>query len=115
MLNYSQIGKQVKIARINVGITQECLAEQLGVSSVHVSNIERGATKVGLSVLVDISKILRVSLDVLVCNEIGTPYQRAILDNNVSDLLNDCTPKELLVIRDVIECTKKSLHRVYSE
>lgn len=42
MLDYKQIGKQIKIARINAGITQEYLSEKVGVSSVHISNIERG-------------------------------------------------------------------------
>lgn len=115
MLDYIQIGKQVKIARIKAGITQECLADKLGISSVHLSNIERGNTKVSLSVMVGISKALCVSLDVLLCNEIGTPYQSLILQSNIADILSDCTPKELLVIYDMIEGTKKSLRRVYTD
>lgn len=115
MLDYEQIGKQVKIARINAKITQECLAEQIGVTAVHISNIERGATKVGLSVLVAISKALQVSLDVLVSSEVGTPNQRTILNNDIFDLLDGCTPREMLVIKELIESTKKSLRRVYSE
>ena len=113
VLDYKQIGKQIKIARITVGVTQEYLAEKLSISSVHMSNIERGTTKVGLAVIVGISKVLGVSLDVLLCNEVGTPCQRTILYNNIAKLLDNCSAKELLVISDVMESIITALHRVY--
>lgn len=115
VLDYKQIGKQIKIARITVGVTQEYLAEKLSISSVHMSNIERGTTKVGLAVIVGVSKILGVSLDVLLCNEVGTPCQRTILNNNIAKLLDNCSARELLVISDIIESTIAALHRVYAD
>ncbi len=115
VLDYKQIGKQIKIARITVGVTQEYLAEKLGISSVHMSNIERGTTKVGLSVIVGISKALGVSLDVLLCNEVGMPCQRAILNNNIAKLLDNCSAKELLIVSDIVESTITALHRVYAD
>ena len=115
ILDYKQIGKQIKIARITVGVTQEYLAEKLSISSVHMSNIERGTTKVGLAVIVGISKILGVSLDVLLCNEVGTPCQRTILNNNIAKLLDNCSARELLVITDIVESTITALHRVYAD
>ena len=115
ILDYKQIGKQIKIARITVGVTQEYLAEKLSISSVHMSNIERGTTKVGLAVIVGISKILGVSLDVLLCNEVGTPCQRTILNNNIAKLLDNCSARELLVISDIVESTITELHRVYAD
>lgn len=115
ILDYKQIGKQIKIARITVGVTQEYLAEKLSISSVHMSNIERGTTKVGLAVIVGISKILGVSLDVLLCNEVGTPCQRTILNNNIAKLLDNCSARELLVISDIVESTITALHRVYAD
>lgn len=115
ILDYKQIGKQIKIARITVGVTQEYLAEKLSISSVHMSNIERGTTKVGLAVIVGISKILGVSLDVLLCNEVGTPCQRTILNNIIAKLLDNCSARELLVISDIVESTITALHRVYAD
>lgn len=115
MLDYEQIGKQVKIARIQAGVTQEYLAEKLKISSTHLSNVERGTTKVGLNVIVDISKALHVSLDILLCNEVGTPYQKSILNSKLADLLEDCDPKELIVVSEIIESTKKVLRRVYAK
>lgn len=115
MLDYEQIGKQVKIARIQAGVTQEYLAEKVKISTTHLSNVERGTTKVGLNVIVDISKALHVSLDILLCNEVGTPYQKPILNGKMADLLEDCDARELMVIGEIVETTKKTLRRVYSE
>lgn len=115
MLDYEQIGKQIKIARIQTGVTQEYLAEKVKISSTHLSNVERGTTKVGLNVIVDISRALHVSLDLLLCNEIGTPYQKSILNSRMAELLEDFTSKELIVLGELIESTKKVLRRVYAK
>lgn len=115
MLDYEQIGKQVKIARIQAGVTQEYLAEKVKISTTHLSNVERGTTKVGLNVIVDISKALHVSLDILLCNEVGTPYQKQILNSKLADLLEDCDARELMVISEMAETTKKTLRRVYKK
>lgn len=115
MLDYEQIGKQVKIARIQAGVTQEYLAEKVKISTTHLSNVERGTTKVGLNVIVDISKALNVSLDILLCNEVGTPYQKPILNSKLAGLLEDCDARELMVIGEIAETTKKILRRVYAK
>lgn len=115
MLDYEQIGKQVKIAHIQAGVTQEYLAEKIKISSTHLSNVERGTTKVGLNAIVDISRALNVSLDTLLCNEIGTPYQKPILNGRLADLLEDCDARELMLICEIVETTKKTLRRVYTK
>lgn len=115
MLDYEQIGKQVKIARIQAGVTQEYLAEKVKISTTHLSNVERGTTKVGLNVIVNISKALHTSLDILLCNEVGTPYQKPILNGKLADLLEDCDARELMVIGEIAETTKKSLRRIYAK
>lgn len=115
MLDYEQIGKQVKIARIQAGVAQEYLAEKIKISSTHLSNVERGTTKVGLNAIVDISRALNVSLDTLLCNEIGTPYQKPILNGRLADLLEDCDARELMLICEIVETTKKTLRRVYTK
>lgn len=115
MLDYEQIGKQVKIARIQAGVTQEYLAEKIKISSTHLSNVERGTIKVGLNAIVDISRALNVSLDILLCNEIGTPYQKPIMNGRLADLLEDCDARELMLICEIVETTKKTLRRVYTK
>lgn len=39
-LDYKAIGKRIKIARIKKNLTQETVADRIGVTPQHVSNIE---------------------------------------------------------------------------
>lgn len=41
-LDYKAIGKRIKIARIKKNLTQETVADKIGVTPQHVSNIETG-------------------------------------------------------------------------
>ena len=45
-LNFKAIGKRIKIARINQNMTQETVADKIGVTPQHVSNIETGNSSV---------------------------------------------------------------------
>lgn len=62
-LDYKAIGKRIKIARIQVDLTQEKLAEYVNLSPSHMSNIETGTTKVSLTTIVNIANALSVSVD----------------------------------------------------
>ena len=57
-IDYKLIGERVKRARKSKGLTQDILAEKLGVSIGYVSQIERGITKISLDLLGAISGIL---------------------------------------------------------
>ena len=63
MLNYYEIGQRIRFYRKEAGLTQEVLAEQIGVSTTHMSHIETGNTKLSLAVLVELSKALQVPTD----------------------------------------------------
>ena len=57
-IDYKLIGERIKRARKTKGITQENIAEKLGVSIGYVSQVERGITKISLDLLGAISGIL---------------------------------------------------------
>ncbi len=62
-LDYKAIGKRVKIARIKADMTQERLAEAVGISPTHLSNIETGTTRVSLMTIVKLANALSVTVD----------------------------------------------------
>lgn len=64
----TKIGKRVKDARIQAGLTQEQLAEKTGVSWSTVSSLERGLHMVSIERLLDISESLNSGLEVLLCD-----------------------------------------------
>ena len=62
MIDYQEIGNNIKICRIRCNLKQAELAEMVGVTSQHISHVERCQTKPSLTLLVDISTALRVDL-----------------------------------------------------
>lgn len=71
-LDFKAIGKRIKIARIKKNFTQEAVADRIGVSPQHVSNIETGNSSVSLPTLVAIANMLSVSVDELLCDTVLT-------------------------------------------
>ena len=51
-MDYYKIGEQIRKCRRAHGLSQEQLAEQVGISVTHMSHIETGNTKLSLPVLV---------------------------------------------------------------
>ena len=63
MIDYCSIGKRIKLTRIKQGVLQKDLAEKIGISKPHMSNIETAHTKIGLETLVAIANALNTSVD----------------------------------------------------
>ena len=65
-IDYKLIGTRIKKARKGCGMTQEMLAERLGVSIGYISQIERGVTKISLDLLGAVSAILLCDVSALI-------------------------------------------------
>ena len=59
------MGKRIKIARIRADMTQEMLADAVGIVPVYVSRIESGLGNPSLEIIVNIANALYVSVDEL--------------------------------------------------
>ena len=77
-MNYSKIGLRIAEARVKHNLTQEELAKKIGKTSQFISNIETGKRKPSLSTLINIAKVLNLSLDYLI-----------IYDNDVEEKIRD--------------------------
>ena len=64
-MDYVQLGKRVRIRRNVLGITQEGLAEKIGVSTSFVGHIERGTRKLSVETLYALCEALDTSADFL--------------------------------------------------
>lgn len=107
-MDYFRIGQQIRKYRKAFGISQEQLAEQIGISVTHMSHIETGNTKLSLPVLVDIAKILEVRTDDLL-SEI--PLERNVAFNELNGLLEGCSTQQIRIITDIVKATKISLDK----
>ena len=74
-----EIGTRIRLARRDAGLTQEKLAEKIGVSTVFVSQLESGSRAPGLETLVKLSQTLHVSLDLLVLARPAETRKRVLL------------------------------------
>ena len=110
-VNYLEIGQRIRAARQKLGITQEKLAEMVEAGTTHISHIETVNTIPSLKMFIAILNSLNISADELLCDNL---YKSQIVyQNEISELLNDCTEKELRVIADTIKHLKTSVRKNY--
>lgn len=107
IIDYRKIGEQVRKYRKQKGMSQEQLAEKVGVGTTHISHIETGNTIPSTSTLLDIINTLSLSADGLLCDHIQKC--KHIFYNRIADCLEDCTEEEIRIIADMAEWLKASL------
>lgn len=109
-LNFKAIGKRIKIARIRANLTQETVAEKIGITPQHVSNIETGNSSVSLTTLVAIANLLGISIDELLCDTVLKSKQ--VFTKEADNIFRDCNEYEVRILVDVLQATKNSLRNV---
>ncbi|WEG14114.1 helix-turn-helix transcriptional regulator [Pullulanibacillus sp. KACC 23026] len=62
-----QMGQRIKEERLNLDLSQDALAEKLGMKRANVSNYEAGRVVPPGNILLEMSKIFNVSTDYLLC------------------------------------------------
>lgn len=109
MIDYASIGIKIKNARIQKNITQEKLAEAVGVGVTHISHLETGSGTVSLKVFIAIANYLDCSVDELLCKELNNA--RPHVNNWLVDLVEDCDTTEIKIISDTVTALKHSLRK----
>ncbi|MCP1335553.1 response regulator [Futiania mangrovi] len=90
------VGTKIKLLRKKKGLSQTALARALGITFQQVQKYERGDNRVSVSRLYDISKVLDVSLavlvsgfDVLEAGMLGTGAEKEEVENLLDQLRSD--------------------------
>ena len=112
-IDYSDIGQRIKIKRVEKGLTQEKLAELVGIGPSHMSHLESGKTVASMDVFIALCNVLECSADELLCREIV--FAKPFLDNWLTDLVADCDTTETKILTDVLISTKKALRKNKAE
>lgn len=110
MLDYKTIGGKIRVMRKERKMTQEELAEAVGVGITHISHIETGNSIPSLQVLVGIINTLGCSADELLCIDVKEAHENR--QNWLTDLVADCSLDEIKIISDTLLSLKTSLRRV---
>lgn len=98
-MEYELIGKRVKKARREKGITQEKFAEELGVSVSFISQVETGEKKFNLARISEVSKILERPISYFVDGYEGKSEDDL---KEIIDLLKRMNDKQLKLALNVV-------------
>ena len=74
------IGNRIFTLRTNAKLSQEKLAEKLGVSHRHLGDLERGSSNGSVKILIDIAEYFHVSMDYLL---LGRNSSKDLLQNEL--------------------------------
>ena len=91
-IDFEKIGHKIRDVRISKRLTQLELADQVGVNTSHISNIENNRVKISLTLLVNISNVLDVSVDFLLSDQYKDP--NSALDHSLFVELQKC-PRDM--------------------
>lgn len=108
-MDYYKIGQKIRKFRKVQGLSQEELAEKIGISTTHMSHIETGNTKLSLSVFVDIANALNVQTDDLLNDRETLGTNKA--NRELSEILEKCTAEQLNIIADVAKTVIVSIDK----
>lgn len=90
-MDYYEIGQRIRRIRKAHKLSQEELAEKVGISTTHMRHIETGNTKLSLPVFVDIAEALEVQTDSLLYDEPRDSVTTAMSD--IAAILEGCDTK----------------------
>ena len=113
--------RNIKTIRERKNLTQEFVANQLGMSQNNYSNIENGTVKLTIDRLIEISKILDVSAEELIANESQTfNFHNSNIEKfygyieNLQEENKELTHTTIKILSDQITYLQKENERLYN-
>lgn len=94
-MDYVDLGRRIRLQRLQLGWTQEALAKEIGVSTSFVGHVERGTRKASLETVVAISNAMNISLDELLAESLSRKVNPA--------------PKERVVMQEILNTLQQHM------
>ncbi len=104
------IGNRIRKVRLERNMTQDDLAEALGMSPSFVSNLELGKQSMNVRTLNTIVQKLNVSADWLIGN--STPTSIQVDAETLSKELETCSAPEREAILSIVQVIRDSLNKL---
>lgn len=99
-INFLKLGERIKAYRIKQGLTQERLAEKVGVNETYISRVETGSAKPSLKLLFNLSVALETTMDNLIID--SKLKEDNPIDQSIEEMLLMCNETEKIMIKGLI-------------
>ncbi|MBQ9030950.1 MAG: helix-turn-helix transcriptional regulator [Parasporobacterium sp.] len=103
---FALIGNRIQRTRKQQGISQEQLAESVGIGTGHLSHIENGHKSPSADTMINIAVSLNIPVDDLLV-DFGIPHKTN------PELLDGCSPDEKDLICELLHVMKPILHKYW--
>lgn len=100
------LGNAIRNARIKKGLSQETLAELVGITPTHLKHIESEHRKPSIEVLIEIAQILQMSVDNIIFPQESEINQKI---NEIENKLKNCSLNELQIVLDLLLSLRKNM------
>lgn len=104
-VDFTIIGKRLKEARKNKGLTQDQLSEKMGVSIAYLSKVETGKIHINLERLSQICAILDITEGKILNG--SSNHSEKYLHSEFYNLLKKCSSKEQKLAYNILQCIIK--------
>ena len=101
------LGLRIREARKKLKMTQEQLAEKVGITDVYICEIERGNKMPSIPVLIAIVEALDISADYLLRDNISTG--KTYIYNEFTERLDKLSPKQRKAALELLDVFIKNL------
>jgi len=104
------IGRNIRAARKNKGLTIDTLSELVGISTSFLGTLERGESSLSVETLISVCRVLGVSADSIILDQTPTPIP-AVIDkkNTIMTMLNNASDEELAFLIDYVKLYRSSV------
>lgn len=107
-MDKATIGCRLREARNLAKLTQEQLAEKVGIGTTYLSDIERGAKFPSLSLFIKLVDSLGISADFVLRGEIEAG--KVCVYSDITKKLEHLTPKQRLAVAQLVDTYVKTLN-----
>ena len=76
-----QVAERIRLERLRLNLSQQNMADELGITVAAYSNLERGVTEISINRLFKIAELLAVPINNLLSKEVGYKPQNSVIQN----------------------------------
>jgi len=108
---YREVGRKIRQTRENQHLSQDSLAQRLGISRTSMVNIEAGRQRAPLHVLWQIAELLETKLTLLIPTpeELLAPQNQSVLDREMIKQIEEVANGDLATIKALTGFVTKKL------